>query len=246
MPVVPRVPPFDRSATARTWFGCPAVSSRRSSTESCTRTPVRRLPWPQCHGARRDAPPAAHSRREAGGLADPARTRIAPGRRHPGSRPGRLATVAAPRLARHGLLLRPARVGVRAPVLGPASFRARKLVIYARERVSHVWLIDPVGRTLEVRRLEDGRWTAWRPTAATSSRAWSRSKRSSFRPRCSGASNRRGSPPGRPARRRGVSDTYVDDRSPRSAASSCASEVIGCGWTAGPRANGARLNRSRR
>ena len=41
----------------------------------------------------------------------------------------------------------------------PASLRARKLAIYAREGVSHVWLIDPVVRTLDVRRLEDGRWT---------------------------------------------------------------------------------------
>jgi beta-alanine degradation protein BauB len=42
------------------------------------------------------------------------------------------------------------------------------------------------------------------------------------------------------------SDAYVEGLSPRSAASSCASEVTGTGWTAGPRANGARLNRSRR
>ena len=41
----------------------------------------------------------------------------------------------------------------------PASLRARKLAIYAREGVSHAWLIDPVARTLDVRRLEDGRWT---------------------------------------------------------------------------------------
>jgi Uma2 family endonuclease len=40
-----------------------------------------------------------------------------------------------------------------------ASLRARKMAIYAGERVSHAWLIDPVARTLEVRRLEDGRWT---------------------------------------------------------------------------------------
>jgi Uma2 family endonuclease len=40
-----------------------------------------------------------------------------------------------------------------------ASLRARKMVIYARERVSCAWLIDHVARTLEVRRLEDGRWT---------------------------------------------------------------------------------------
>lgn len=43
---------------------------------------------------------------------------------------------------------------------GTASFRARKMAIYAGERVSHVWLLDPVGRTIEARRLEDGRWTS--------------------------------------------------------------------------------------
>jgi Uma2 family endonuclease len=43
---------------------------------------------------------------------------------------------------------------------GTASFRARKMAIYAGERVSHAWLIDPVGRTIEARRLEDGRWTS--------------------------------------------------------------------------------------
>ena len=43
---------------------------------------------------------------------------------------------------------------------GTASFRARKMAIYAGERVSHAWLIDPVGRTIEARRLEEGRWTS--------------------------------------------------------------------------------------
>jgi Uma2 family endonuclease len=37
--------------------------------------------------------------------------------------------------------------------------RARKLPIYARERVSHAWLVDPLERTLEVLRLEGGRWS---------------------------------------------------------------------------------------
>jgi Uma2 family endonuclease len=37
--------------------------------------------------------------------------------------------------------------------------RAKKLAIYAREGVSHAWLIDPLARTLEVLRLENGRWT---------------------------------------------------------------------------------------
>ncbi len=37
--------------------------------------------------------------------------------------------------------------------------RAKKLAVYARERVSHAWLADPLARTLEVLRLENGRWT---------------------------------------------------------------------------------------
>jgi len=36
--------------------------------------------------------------------------------------------------------------------------RSRKMGIYAREGVSHLWMIDPVRRTLEVYRLEEGRW----------------------------------------------------------------------------------------
>jgi Uma2 family endonuclease len=37
--------------------------------------------------------------------------------------------------------------------------RVKKLRAYGRERVAHVWLIDPLARTLEVLRLEGGRWT---------------------------------------------------------------------------------------
>ena len=37
--------------------------------------------------------------------------------------------------------------------------RVKKLAIYAREGVRHAWLIDPIARTLEVLRLENGRWT---------------------------------------------------------------------------------------
>lgn len=37
--------------------------------------------------------------------------------------------------------------------------RVKKLAIYAREQVGHAWLIDPAARTLEVLRLEAGRWT---------------------------------------------------------------------------------------
>jgi Uma2 family endonuclease len=36
--------------------------------------------------------------------------------------------------------------------------RSRKMRIYARERVSHLWFVDPLARTLEVYRLEGERW----------------------------------------------------------------------------------------
>ena len=37
--------------------------------------------------------------------------------------------------------------------------RAKKLAIYAREQVAYAWVIDPDARTLEVLRLDAGRWT---------------------------------------------------------------------------------------
>jgi Uma2 family endonuclease len=36
--------------------------------------------------------------------------------------------------------------------------RVRKKPIYARERIGHLWLVDPLVRTLEVYRLDGGRW----------------------------------------------------------------------------------------
>ena len=48
-------------------------------------------------------------------------------------------------------------------ILSPstASFdRIQKLAVYAREGVPHAWLIDPIARTLEVLRLDGGRWAA--------------------------------------------------------------------------------------
>lgn len=48
-------------------------------------------------------------------------------------------------------------------ILSPATAkldRADKLPIYARERVRHAWLVDPLSRTLEVLRLgPDASWT---------------------------------------------------------------------------------------
>ena len=37
--------------------------------------------------------------------------------------------------------------------------RVKKLTVYAREQVSHAWLIDPIARTLEVFGLTGARWT---------------------------------------------------------------------------------------
>lgn len=36
--------------------------------------------------------------------------------------------------------------------------RVRKMPIYAREHIGHVWLLDPIDRTLEVFRLEGQAW----------------------------------------------------------------------------------------
>ena len=47
-------------------------------------------------------------------------------------------------------------------ILSPSTSafdRAQKLGIYAREDVAWAWLIDPLARTLEVLKLQNGRWT---------------------------------------------------------------------------------------
>ena len=36
--------------------------------------------------------------------------------------------------------------------------RGRTMRVYASERVGHLWIVDPILRTLEVYRLENGRW----------------------------------------------------------------------------------------
>jgi Uma2 family endonuclease len=46
--------------------------------------------------------------------------------------------------------------------------RADKMAIYARERVPHAWLVDPIARTLEVYRLQATEWLrlgTWRDDA---------------------------------------------------------------------------------
>lgn len=47
-------------------------------------------------------------------------------------------------------------------VISPSTARldrAKKLRIYAREGVRHAWIVDPLAHTIEVLRLEDGRWS---------------------------------------------------------------------------------------
>lgn len=34
------------------------------------------------------------------------------------------------------------------------------MAVYAGERVSHAWMLDPVARMIEARRLENGLWTS--------------------------------------------------------------------------------------
>ena len=51
----------------------------------------------------------------------------------------------------------PRRLAGQGSALAPTD-RVKKLAIYAHERVSHEWLVDPLARTLEVLRLESGRW----------------------------------------------------------------------------------------
>jgi Uma2 family endonuclease len=39
--------------------------------------------------------------------------------------------------------------------------RRRKMPSYARQGISHLWLVDPLAKTLEVFRLEADRWVVW-------------------------------------------------------------------------------------
>jgi len=159
MHVVPRVPPFDRSATG----------------EDLARLPghvVAEIVDGELHANPSPAPPVASSAIALGGTLRRAfeqrgheSWQILPGPElHlgadilvPGLAGWRLSRL--PELPATAYFSVPPEWVCEILSSSPASLRARKLVIYAREGVSHVWLIDPVARTLDVRRLEDGRWT---------------------------------------------------------------------------------------
>ena len=74
-------------------------------------------------------------------------------------------------------------------VLSPstaATDRAGKMPIYAREHVEHVWLVDPIARTLEAFHLESDRWVllgTWRDDARVRVAPFE-----AFEPRARGAS----------------------------------------------------------
>jgi hypothetical protein len=160
MLVVPRVPPFDRRAT---YDDLVAVADHLAAE----------IVDGELHADPRPAPGVASSvlalggmlLRGLGGSAGPDAWQVLPGPElHLG------ADVLAPGLAawrRSRLPEWPAAPYFSVPPdwvcetlsSGTASLRARKMAIYAGERVSHAWLIDPAARSREVRRVQGGRWT---------------------------------------------------------------------------------------
>jgi Uma2 family endonuclease len=162
MPSMPRVPPFDRPATY----------------EDLERLPdnlVAEIVNGELHASPRPAPPHARAGSIVGGRLTPAYDEARGG-------PGGWWILDEPELHLSGDVLVPDLAGWRrsrmphlpttayfpvAPdwvceILSPSTSsldRKQKLAIYAREGVSHAWLIDPLARTLEELRLESGRWT---------------------------------------------------------------------------------------
>ena len=65
--------------------------------------------------------------------------------------------------------------------------RGKKMRIYRREGVGHAWPINPITQTLEVYRLDAGRWILVTPTREKPSCVPSRSTPSSSRSRRSGS-----------------------------------------------------------
>jgi Uma2 family endonuclease len=162
MPTMPRVPPFDRPATYEDLAALPD-------------TLVAEIVRGQLHASPRPASPHAAAASVLGG-------RLVPPFHEGRGGPGGWWVVLEPELHLEADVLVPDWAGWRrtrmptypkcayftlAPdwiceILSPSTSqldRAQKLAIYAREGVSHAWLIDPDAETLEVLRLENGRWT---------------------------------------------------------------------------------------
>ena len=162
MPSMPRVPPFDRPATY----------------EDLERLPdnlVAEIVDGELHASPRPAPPHTVAASVLGG-------RLVPPFHEGRGGPGGWWILDEPELHLSGDVLVPDLAGWRrtrmpqrpstaffdrvpdwvCEILSPSTSsldRVQKLAIYAREQVPHAWLIDPLARTLEVLRLETGRWT---------------------------------------------------------------------------------------
>jgi len=162
MPAMPRVPPFDRPATY----------------DDLTKLPdnlVAEIVNGELHASPRPAPPHTVAASVLGG-------RLVPPFHEGRGGPGGWWVLDEPELHLGEDVLVPDLAGWRrtrmprrprtafftlAPdwtceVLSPSTSqldRAKKLAIYAREGVGHAWLVDPDAGTLEVLRLENGRWS---------------------------------------------------------------------------------------
>jgi len=162
MQPMPRVPPFDRPATYEDLVTLPDNL-------------VAEIVNGELHASPRPAPPHARAGSIVGGLIVPPFDQGRGG-------PGGWWILYEPELHLVGDVLVPDWAGWRrsrmphlpatayfplAPdwvceIVSPSTSsldRVQKLSIYARERVAHAWLIDPLARTLEVLRLENARWT---------------------------------------------------------------------------------------
>ena len=162
MRVVPRVPPFDRPATYEDLEKLPdhVVAEIVDGELHASPRPALRHARSASRLGSRLGPPFDEGRGGPGGwiiLFEPelhfAGDVLVPDLA--GWRQTRLPSV--PNLA--ALTLAPDWV---CEVLSPSTSaldRLKKLRIYARESVGHIWLIDPIARTLEVLRLENARWS---------------------------------------------------------------------------------------
>jgi Uma2 family endonuclease len=162
MQPMPRVPPFDRQATYEDLAALPD-------------TVVAEIVRGELHASPRPASPHAAAASVLGG-------RLVPPFHEGRGGPGGWWIVLEPELHLVADVLVPDWAGWRrrrmptypkcafftlAPdwiceILSPSTSRldrAQKLTIYAREGVGHAWLVDPDAGTLEVLRLESGRWT---------------------------------------------------------------------------------------
>jgi Uma2 family endonuclease len=161
MQAMPRVPPFDRPATYEDLMEVPDIK-------------VAEIVDAELHVTPRPAPRHAHAGSSLTAL-------IVLPYHHGRGGPGGWFILAEPELHLGRDVLVPDIAGWRrsrmprlprtayfplAPewvceVLSPSTSafdRAKKLGVYAREGVAHAWLVDPIVQTLEVMRLENGRW----------------------------------------------------------------------------------------